>query len=139
MRTLDLACGRSGHGKALKQLVVLRWYPSVIKHGNGKSHLNGAFNRKILHKWLILLPAMFDDQRVLRNWRVVGQNHYSCCARHQALGVGPPALQPLRGTFWSNNVSAAQGKRQLDEHPQCLSFFGTWVRKSPNLCNLYIL
>ena len=64
--------------------------------------------------------------------------------RHQALGVGPPALRPLLGMFWSNNVCAAQGKRQLDEHPQ-LFFLGTWVhwvRKSPNWCypyNLYIL
>ena len=61
--------------------------------------------------------------------------------RHQALGVGPPALRPLLGMFWSNNVCAAQGKRQLDEHPQ-LFFLGTWVhwvRKSPNWCYPYIL
>ena len=77
---------------------------------------------------------------VLRNWRVQGYTTTTVTApvRHQALGVGPPALRPLLGMFWSNNVCAAQGKRQLDEHPQ-LFFLGTWVRKSPNWCYLYIL
>ena len=26
-------------------------YPSVIKRGNGKSHVHGDFNGKIIHKW----------------------------------------------------------------------------------------
>ena len=36
-------------------------YPWVIKHGNGKSHVNGGFNGKIIHEWWIFQHAMFDD------------------------------------------------------------------------------
>ena len=39
-------------------------YPLVIKHGNGKSPVNGSFNRQISYKWSIFQPAMFDYRRV---------------------------------------------------------------------------
>ena len=38
-------------------------YPLVMKHGNGKSPLNGGFNRKITDKWSVFV-AMFDYRRV---------------------------------------------------------------------------
>ena len=39
-------------------------YPLVIKHGKGKSPVNGCFNRTITLKWPIFQPVMFDYQRV---------------------------------------------------------------------------
>ena len=40
-------------------------YPLVIKHGNGKSRINGGFGRKITEKWSTFrCHAMFDYRRV---------------------------------------------------------------------------
>ena len=44
-------------------LVLMVVYHLVIKRGNGKSSMNGGFNRKSTYKWSISI-AMFDYRRV---------------------------------------------------------------------------
>ena len=43
---------KAGEKKRWKT-TILNGYPLVIKHGNGKSPINGGFNRKIIAKWSI--------------------------------------------------------------------------------------
>ena len=58
-------------------------YPLVMKHGNGKSTMNGGFNRKNIDKWAILHCHVWLPEDTKYKWIVddVSVND-SCCFPH---------------------------------------------------------
>ena len=59
-------------------------YPPVIKHGNGKSHVNRCFNGKIIHKWWIFhchawLPKGKTDETLRKRHEHGEQWPTGCC------------------------------------------------------------
>ena len=64
-------------------------YPLVIKHGNGKSHTNGGFNRKITDKWSMLHCHVWLPEGIFHSYPIKPPNRIPLC--HHLTGHNWPA------------------------------------------------
>ena len=68
-------------------------------------YVNGGFDKKIIDKWSIFQPAMFDYQRVVPNMSYMVFSEYvcSCCFKH----ISKPEVNGLVSTQPASDLGQA--------------------------------